>query len=104
VAENAAYQAEKQLADLGEGVDSSAKEDIEKAIAEVKEVLASDHAEQIKAKTDALQAAFHKVSEQLYQAAAEQAEASGDGASGDGAAGAAEEEVVDAEVVDDERS
>jgi molecular chaperone DnaK len=104
VAENAAYQAEKQLADLGEGVDSSAKEDIEKAIAEVKEVLASDHAEQIKAKTDALQAAFHKVSEQLYQAAAEQAEASGDGASGGGAAGAAEEEVVDAEVVDDERS
>jgi molecular chaperone DnaK len=104
VAENAAYQAEKQLADLGEGVDSSAKEDIEKAIAEVKEVLSSDDAEQIKAKTDALQAAFHKVSEQLYQAAAEQAEASGDGASGDGAAGAAEEEVVDAEVVDDERS
>jgi molecular chaperone DnaK len=104
VAENAAYQAEKQLADLGEGVDSSAKEEIEKAIAEVKEVLSSDDAEQIKAKTDALQAAFHKVSEQLYQAAAEQAEASGDGASGDGAAGAAEEEVVDAEVVDDERS
>jgi molecular chaperone DnaK len=107
VAENAAYQAEKQLAEMGDKVESSAQEEITKAIAEVREVLPSEDVEQIKAKTDALQAAFHKVSEQIYQAAAAEqqaAQAGGDGASTDGAGTEPEEEVVDAEVVDDERS
>ncbi|MGH2965655.1 MAG: molecular chaperone DnaK [Solirubrobacterales bacterium] len=104
VAENAAYQAEKQLADMGDKVESSAKEEITKAIADVRESLSSENAEEIKAKTDALQAAFHKVSEQIYQAAAEQQAQTPDGASADGAGGEPEEEVVDAEVVDDERS
>src|SRR5436189_244950 len=65
VAENAAYQAEKQLADMGDQVDPSAKEEITSAIADVRGVLESDDADEIKAKTDALQAAFHKVSEQI---------------------------------------
>ena len=104
VAENAAYQAEKQLAEMGDQVDASAKEEIEKAIADVKGVLESSDADEIKAKTDALQAAFHKVSEQIYQQAAEQQQAAGDGASTNGAGDAAEEEVVDAEVVDEEGS
>jgi molecular chaperone DnaK len=107
IAENAAYQAEKQLGEMGDKVESSAREEIEKAIADVKGVLSSDNAEEIKTKTDALQAAFHQVSEQIYQAAAEQqasAQPGGDGAATDGAAGESEEEVVDAEVVDDERS
>jgi molecular chaperone DnaK len=99
VAENAAYQAEKQLEELGDKIDESSKSEIEAAIKEVRESLESDDAEQLKAKTDALQGAFHRVSEQVYQAAQEQAP-SGDGASGDGAS--AEEEVVDAEVVDDD--
>jgi molecular chaperone DnaK len=107
VAENAAYQAEKQVAEMGDQIDSAAKEEIDQAIADVKGVLTSENTEEIKAKTDALQAAFHKVSEQIYQAAAaQQAAGSGDGAgtTADGAGGEAEEEVVDAEVVDDERS
>jgi molecular chaperone DnaK len=102
LAENAAYQAEKQLEELGDKVDEGAKTEIEAAIKDVRETLDSDDAEEIKAKTDALQGAFHKVSEQVYQAAQEQAAASGDGASGNGATAEAEEEVVDAEVVDDE--
>jgi molecular chaperone DnaK len=108
LAENAAYQAEKQLGEMGDRVDSSAKEEIERAIAEVRSALTSEDAAEIKAKTDALQTAFHAVSEQIYQAAAEQQaasqSASGDGASADGDSAEAEEEVVDAEVVDDERS
>jgi molecular chaperone DnaK len=99
VGENAAYQAEKQLEELGDKVDESSKSEIEAAVKELRESLDSDDAEQITSKTDAVQAAFHKVSEQVYQQASEQAPA-GDGASGNGAA--AEEEVVDAEVVDDE--
>jgi molecular chaperone DnaK len=107
VAENAAYQAEKQLEEMGDKVEAPAKEEITKAIAEVREALTSEDAEQIKSKTDALQTAFHAVSEQIYQAAAEQqaaAQPGGDTASGNGAASEADEEVVDAEVVDDERS
>src|SRR2546423_1392102 len=107
VGENAAYQAEKQLSEMGDKVDSAAKEEIERAITDVRGVLESENAEEIKAKTDALQAAFHKVSEQIYQAAADQqatGQPAGDGSSADGSAGESEEEVVDAEVVDDERS
>ena len=102
VGENAAYSAEKQLGELGDQVAEGAKAEIEGQIKELRESLDSDDAEQIKAKTDALQAAFHKVSEQIYQSASEQQAAAGDGAGANGAA--AEEEVVDAEVVDDERS
>ncbi len=112
MAENAAYQAEKQLEEMGDQVDSSAKEEITKAIADVRESLTSENADEIKAKTDALQQAFHKVSEQIYQAAAEQqqqaagagAGASADGASANGGGSEADEEVVDAEVVDEDRS
>ena len=99
-AENAAYQAERQLKDLGDGVDASSKEEIETAIKEVREVLDSEDADAINAKATALQEAFHKVSEQMYERAqAEQAA----GASPNGASAAddAEEEVVDAEVVDE---
>ena len=103
--ENAAYQAERQLKDLGDQVDSSSKEEIEAAIKAVREVLTSEDAAEINAKTEALQASFHKVSEAMYQRAQEQA---GAGPSADGdAAGAstngagAEEDVVDAEVVDE---
>jgi molecular chaperone DnaK len=103
LAENAAYQASKQLDEMGEQLDEQTKSEIRSAIDEVKGVVEADNPEEIKAKTDALQAAFHKASEQIYQAASAQQAASGDGAGADGA-GEPEEEVVDAEVVDDERS
>jgi molecular chaperone DnaK len=104
-AENAAYQAERQLNELGDSVDSSSKEEIEAAIKAVREVLTSEDTAEINAKAEALQASFHKVSEAMYQRAQEQAAAgaqngaSADGAAADGAA--AEEDVVDAEVVDE---
>ncbi len=100
LAENAAYQSEKQLGELGDKVESSAKEEIEAAIKDVRESLDSDSAEEINAKTQALTAAFQKVSEQIYAAAQEQA-ASADGASAEGDSSTEEEEVVDAEVVDE---
>jgi molecular chaperone DnaK len=103
-AENAAYQAEKQLGELGDQIDADAKSEIESAISDVRGALTSDDAAEIKAKTDALQAAFHKVSDQIYQAAQQQSAQSGDGAGGDGADAEEEEEVVDAEVVDEDRS
>ena len=89
---------------MGDSLDSSSKEEIEAAIKDVRDNLESDDVELLKQKTDALQAAFHKVSEQMYAAAQQQA-AAGNGASADGegpAADSDEEEVVDAEVVDGE--
>jgi molecular chaperone DnaK len=103
VGENAAYQGEKQLGELDDQLDESAKSEINDAIKAVRDSLESSDAEDIKAKTDALQAAFHKVSEQIYaQAAEQQAAAGGNGASAEGEG--AEDEVVDAEVVDDDRA
>jgi molecular chaperone DnaK len=103
-AENAAYQAERQLNELGDSVDSSSKEEIQAAIKEVRDVLTSSDTQEINNKTEALQAAFHKVSEAMYQKAQEQTAAqgaaSGDGASANGAT-SEEEDVVDAEVVDE---
>ena len=105
-AENAAYQAERQLTELADAVDATSKEEIEAAIKAVREALTTEDAEDIKAKADALNASFHKVSEAMYQKAQEQAAPSDDGPSangssnGDGAA-SEEEDVVDAEVVDE---
>jgi molecular chaperone DnaK len=102
LAENAAYQSEKQLEELGDKVDADAKEEIETAIKGVRESLDSESVEEINSKTEALTAAFQKVSEQIYAAAqAEQAAASADGASAGGGDSSDEEEVVDAEVVDE---
>jgi molecular chaperone DnaK len=102
VAENAAYQAEKQLGELGDKVDQSSKEEIEAAIKDVRDSLTSEDAAEIRSKSDALQTAFQKVSEQIYSQAAQEQQASTDGASQNGAGD--EEEVVDAEVVDDEKT
>jgi molecular chaperone DnaK len=110
-AENAAYQAERQLKELGEQVDESSKTDIEQRIKDVREALPSEDAADINAKAEALQQAFHAVSEAMYRRAQEQqAEQQGapeDGAPADGAANgdgaAADEDVVDAEVVDEGR-
>jgi molecular chaperone DnaK len=105
--ENAAYQAERQLKDLGEQVDSSSREEIEAAIKAVRDSLTSEDPNEINAKTEALQTSFHKVSEAMYERAQQQAAAAGNGASSDGASAEteeAEEDVVDAEVVDEGKS
>jgi molecular chaperone DnaK len=100
-AENAAYQAERQVNEMGDSLDSSAKSEIEAAIKDVRDNLESEDTALLRQKTEALQAAFHKVSEQMYAAAAQQ-QAGGNGSADGGAAtdASADEEVVDAEVVD----
>jgi molecular chaperone DnaK len=89
---------------MGDSLDDSAKEEIEAAIKDVRDNLESDDVALLNSKTEALQVAFHKVSEQIYAAAQQQQAAAGNGATADGAAtnGASdeEEEVVDAEVVE----
>jgi molecular chaperone DnaK len=106
VGENAAYNSEKQLKELGDQVDESSRSEIEGAIKAVRESLESDDVEAIKARTDELQAAFHKVSEKVYENAQAQAASAGaDGAdqAADGTSGD-DDEVIDAEVVDEEEA
>ncbi len=88
---------------MGDQLDEPTKAEITEAIAEVRQSLDSDDVAEIKAKTEALQAAFHRVSEQIYQAAAADQPAPDAGAPTNGAAGE-DEEVVDAEVVEEDRS
>ncbi len=98
--ENAAYQSERQLKEMADQVDEAATAEIEGLIKELRELLESDDAAAINAKAEELQAAFHKVSEAMYERAQQESAASGDGAGGDADA-TVEEEVVDAEVVDE---
>jgi molecular chaperone DnaK len=102
VAEQAVYQGDKQLADLGEQIDESAKAEVTKALDDLRAVVESADVDDIKAKTAALEAAFHKVSEQVYANAQAQQGPAGDGTTGGGDGGAPAEEIVDAEVVEED--
>jgi len=100
--ENAAYQAERQLKDLGEAVDAESKTEIEANIKAVRDALEATDPAEITARTETLQTSFHKVSEAMYEKAQQDA-ANATNGSADAAAGSAdaEEDVVDAEVVDE---
>jgi molecular chaperone DnaK len=101
IAENAAYQSEKALEEAGDKVDEGAKEEVRAAIKEVRDSLEGGSVEEVKAKTEALNVAMTKVSEQLY-AAAQSEQQTADGATAEGGESSDDdEEVVDAEVVDE---
>jgi molecular chaperone DnaK len=101
VAENSAYQAEKALEEAGDKVDAATKEEAEAAVKDLRAALDSGSVEELNAKTEALNTAMTKASEQIYAAAQSEA-ASADGDSSNGGDTADEEEVVDAEVVDED--
>ena len=100
--ENGAYQAERQLKELGDTVDAASREQIEAAIKSLREVLESDDPAVIRERTEALNQAFHAVSEAIYERASAEAQTSnGDAAASNGDADSSDEDVVDAEVVDE---
>ena len=106
--ESAAYNAEKQLKDLAEQIDDASKTEIEDAIKDVNEAVKGDDAEDIRAKTERLQTAFHRVSEADVRARAGPAAGRGAGPERrlrrrNGCLASSEEEVVDAEVVDEQK-
>jgi molecular chaperone DnaK len=105
VAENAAYSAEKTLADAGDKVEPATKEQVEAAIKDVRASLESGSLDEVNAKTEALTTAMTAASQQIYAQAQSEAEASGDGGATENGTGSAadDEEVVDAEVVDEDK-
>jgi molecular chaperone DnaK len=76
-ADATAYQMEKMLREQGEKVPAEDRSNIESAISALREALKSDDAEAIKRAMGNLEQASHKVAEQMYKSAAEQAQAAG---------------------------
>ena len=98
-ADQAVYNAEKTLKDLGDKVSDSEKAPAEAAIKDLKDKLAGDDTEAIKAATEKLSEALYPIAEKLYS---EQAQASAQ--QGAQAQTDDDDNVVDAdyEVVDDD--
>ena len=104
------YQVEKTLNEHGTKLDGAEKSNVEEAIKEAKEALASDDVDRINKATETLTQSSHKLAEFIYQqATAAQAASGGSGAeqqapqeeSGDEKKD--DEDVIDAEVVDEDK-
>ncbi|MGA2759864.1 MAG: molecular chaperone DnaK [Candidatus Cybelea sp.] len=97
------YSTEKSLKEVGDKLDAGPRGDVERALAELKQISENGTVEQIKPAIDALQQASYKMAELLYKAAAPQGEQPGasDGAPASngsgGGAGAPSDDVIDAE-------
>jgi molecular chaperone DnaK len=105
LAETLAYQTERSLKEHRDKIDEADASTIEGRVMELRQALEGDDVADIKAKTEALQEASHKLAEAVY-ASAQQAQASGAPTSGDGAGATSDDEVVedaDYEVIDEEQ-
>jgi molecular chaperone DnaK len=97
-AEALVYATEKSLKEHREALDEADASTIEGRVMELKQALDGDDVNDIRAKTDALQEASHKLAEAVYASATAQQAA----ASGNGEAPSDDEVIEDAEVVDEE--
>ena len=99
VAETLAYQTERSLKEHRDKLDESDASTIEGRVMELRKALEGDDLADIRAKTDALQEASHKLAEAVYAQATAQAQASS-ASSADGASSADEEVVEEGEYED----
>jgi molecular chaperone DnaK len=103
IAETLAYQTERSLKDHREALDESDASTIEGRIMELRQALEGEDVADIKAKTEALQEASHKLAETVYASAQQQAQSAS--ATANGAAEASDDETVedaDYEVIDEQ--
>ena len=101
-ADSLVYSTEKNLKDLGDKVPAAEKENIEKAVADLKEAMNGEDAEKINQKSEALMQVSMKLGEALYKdqgtAGATASDAGTSAGAGEGAAaGDNKEDVVDAD-------
>ena len=66
-AESMIFQSEKTLTELGDKADAADVDEVKSAIEKLKETLKGTDVEAIKADTEAVEKAFYKISEKLYQ-------------------------------------
>ncbi len=98
LAETLAYQTERSLKEHRDKIDESDASTIEGRIMELRSSLEGDDLADIRAKTEALTEASHKLAEAMYAEAQQQAQASAAGSNGD--SGSDDEVVEDAEYED----
>ena len=93
------YGTEKSIADLGDKLDAATKSDIEGKIEALKKVMDGSDLEGIKAASEELSRASHKLAEQLYQQSQQGQPGAGPEAGDAGHAGSAkgDDDVVDAD-------
>jgi len=102
-ADSLTYTTQKTLTDMGDKVDPATKADIESRIATLKTAIEANDLQAIKAGSDELMKASHKLAEQMYAKAGPTGGGGGAGGGGAGEAGheekakKPEEEVVEAE-------
>lgn len=101
-ADSLIYSTEKTLRELGDKVDSSTKDKVDKAIQELKEATSGSDISKIKSASEKLSSILHEVSTKLYEQVRREHSDSGGQARAEGAGGKKQDDVVDAdyEVVD----
>ncbi len=106
-ADSLIYNTEKTLNDLGDSVDEAKKEEIQKAIEELRQTMEGEDKEAIDQASEKLTGYLHELSSKLYEQAqqAEGAEGAAAGAAGEEEGEGSEENVVDADydVQDDDQ-
>ena len=104
-ADTLVYQTEKLLKDQGEKFEGTEKDDVQTAVANLKDALAGTNVESIKDATEKLVGVSQSFSQRLYEQASQtqSAPGGGDGSDGSGDGGSAhDDEIVDAEIVDEQ--
>ena len=98
-ADSLIYGTEKSLSDLGDKADAALKSDLESKIAALRKEMEGENTDAIKAATEDLAKASHKLAEQLYQQQSQNAGAQPGGAAGTagGNSGNNGDDVVDAD-------
>ena len=86
-AESLIFQSEKTLGEIGDKVSEDEKAPVKAAIDKLKETVKGSDTAAIKADTEALEQAFYKISEKLYQQNAGDANANPNGGAGNGEGG-----------------
>ncbi|MBE9050824.1 molecular chaperone DnaK [Nostocales cyanobacterium LEGE 11386] len=93
LADSLAYQAEKQLKDLGDKVNSGDRTRVEGLVQDLREAINQDNFDRIKSLTNELQQALMQIGSAVYSQAGEQPK-------GDRGAGGEGEDVIDADFVE----
>jgi molecular chaperone DnaK len=96
-ADSLAYQAEKQLADMGDKIPAADKAKAEGQIKALKDAIAAENFDTLKPLTDELQQTLYGISTNLYQQAGGEATAGAPDAAASGGSSSGDDDVIDAE-------
>jgi molecular chaperone DnaK len=96
-ADSLIYSTEKSIKEIGDKLDDATKEEINKAIENLKKAMEGEDTEEIKRLADELTQASHKLAETMYAKAAEQQAQAGAGGAESAAEASKDEDVVDAD-------